>query len=160
FNGEHGLSVERRLAYEETMRIPLLIRYPPLVEGGTTLDELVLSIDLAPTFLDLAGTESENKMHGRSLVPLLKGNSDGWRTSFLVEYYTDTVFPRVLNLGYKAVRTERYKLIHYLDLEGMNELYDLETDPYEMKNLIDDPGSQTVLRELRTELLRLMRAAP
>lgn len=159
FNGEHGLSVERRLAYEETMRIPLVVRYPPLVEAETTLDELVLSIDLAPTFLDLAGVESENKMHGRSLVPLFEGSSEDWRTSFLVEYYSDTVFPRVLTMGYKAVRTERYKFIHYLDLEGMNELYDLQTDPYELKNLVDDPDSQVVLRNLRMELLRLMEAA-
>ena len=156
FNGEHGLSVERRLAYEETIRIPLVIRYPRLIEAGSTRDELVLSIDLAPTLLDLAGTKPTAPMHGRSLVPLLKGEAADWRTSFLVEYYTDTVFPRVLDMGYKAVRTDRYKYIHYLQLKGMDELYDLESDPYEMKNLIAEPSSWPVLRQMKTELLRLL----
>ncbi|MFH1924146.1 MAG: sulfatase [Planctomycetota bacterium] len=156
FNGEHGLSVERRLAYEETARIPLLIRYPRLIEAGITLDELVLSIDLAPTVLDLAGAKSENRMHGHSLVPLLEGEADNWRTSFLIEYYTDTVFPRVLNMGYKAVRTERYKYIHYVDLKGMDELYDLQADPYEMDNLLGKPGSRAVLSKMRSELLGLL----
>ncbi len=157
FNGEHGLSVERRLAYEEAIRIPLVIRYPRLIPPGTTRDELVLSIDLAPTLLDLAGTEAPAPMHGRSLVPLLAGEAADWRTSFLVEYNTDTVFPRVLNMGYKAVRTERYKYIHYLDLKGMDELYDLESDPREMNNLIAEPSARPVLRELKNEMLRLLR---
>ncbi|HUT93379.1 MAG TPA: sulfatase [Thermoguttaceae bacterium] len=157
FNGEHGLSVERRLAYEETIRIPLIIRYPRLVKAGSTPDELVLGIDLAPTFVDLARAKPTAPMHGRSLVPLLKGEATDWRTSFLVEYYTDTVFPRVLDMGYKAVRTDRYKYIHYLQLQGMDELYDLESDPYEMKNLIAEQSSWPVLRQMKTELLRLLR---
>ena len=160
FNGEHGLSVERRLAYEEAARIPLLVRYPPLVEGGTTLDELVLSVDLAPTLIELAGAEPQGEMHGRSLVPLFKGDAADWRTSLLIEYYTDTVFPRVLEMGYKAVRTERYKYIHYVDLKGMDELYDLASDPHEMENLIDEPGARAVVREMKTELLRLLRETP
>lgn len=160
FNGEHGLSVERRLAYEETARIPLLVRYPPLVEAGTVPGQLVLSVDLAPTLIELAGAVPQGEMHGRSLVPLFKGDAADWRTSILIEYYTDTVFPRVLNMGYKAVRTERYKYIHYLDLTGMDELYDLSSDPYEMDNLIDEPGSRPVVRQMKTELLRLLKEMP
>jgi N-acetylglucosamine-6-sulfatase len=92
-------------------------------------------------------------MDGRSLVPLLKGEEpDDWRKSFLIEYYTDTVFPRVLNMGYKALRTERYKYIHYTDLKDMDELYDLKADPYEMKNLIADPDAQATLMQLKAEL--------
>ncbi len=154
--GEHGLSVERRLAYEEAARIPLLVRYPPLVKPGTTIDQFALSIDLAPTLLELAGAEAEPRMDGRSLVPLLAGKRPSdWRESFLIEYYSDTVFPRIRNMGYKAVRTPRYKYIHYVDLRGMDELYDLRSDPYEMKNLINDPGFQATLEELKTEMARL-----
>jgi len=156
--GEHGLSVERRLAYEEAARIPLLVRFPRLVKAGRLTDEMVLSIDLAPTLLELAGFEPPHTMDGRSLVPLLKAAPpDDWRTSFLIEYYTDTVFPRVLTMGYKAVRTQRYKYIHYTDLEGMDELYDLKVDPYEMKNLIDDPGAQSTLKQLKAELATFLK---
>ena len=154
--GEHGLSVERRLAYEEAARIPLLVRYPPLVKPGTLIDQLALSIDLAPTVLNLAGVKAASKMDGRSLVPLLAGKRPSdWRESFLIEYYTDTVFPRVRNMGYQAVRTLRYKYIHYVDLEGMDELYDLNRDPYEMKNLIDDPALQATLEQMKAELANL-----
>ncbi|HID22537.1 MAG TPA: DUF229 domain-containing protein, partial [Planctomycetaceae bacterium] len=94
--GEHGLSVERRLAYEEGIRIPLLVRYPPLIRPGRLIDEMALSIDLAPTVLQLAGLEPPAKIDGRSLVPLLRGRHPAdWRTLFFIEYYTDTVFPRV-----------------------------------------------------------------
>lgn len=158
FYGEHGLSVERRLAYEEAARIPLLVRYPRRVEAGLLIDELALSIDLAPTILALAGILPPGDLDGRSLVPLLGGESPAnWRTSFLMEYYSDTVFPRVLKMGYRAVRTERFKYIHYVDLDGMDELYDLKTDPYEMRNLIDDPGSRATLRSLKEELARLLK---
>ena len=156
FNGEHGLGAERRLAYEETARVPLLIRYPRLVKPASRIEHAALSIDLAPTLLELSDTETTNRMHGRSLVPLLRGNTDGWRKSFLIEYYSDTVFPRVLTMGYKAVRTERYKYIHYLELDGMDELYDLKTDPLEMNNLFYDPDSQNIVRRMQKELERLL----
>lgn len=155
--GEHGLSVQRRLAYEEGLRIPLLVRYPPLIERGKVIDELSLSIDLAPTLIELADGQSTERMDGRSLVPLLAGESpENWRTSFLVEYNTDTVFPRVFNMGYRAVRTERWKYIRYNTLDGMNELYDLKNDPYEMTNLIGDPNSQASRKTLQTQLQKLL----
>src|SRR4029078_12193118 len=73
FYGEHCLSVERRLAYEETIRIPLLVRYPPLIKPGTTIDEFILSVDLAPTLLELGAAKQPEKLHGRSFLPLLSG---------------------------------------------------------------------------------------
>jgi N-acetylglucosamine-6-sulfatase len=159
--GEHGLSVERRLPYEEAARIPLLVRYPRLVKAGSLIDDVALSIDLAPTLLELAGFEPPHTMDGRSLAPLLRGERPGdWRTSFLIEYYTDTVFPRVLDMGYKAIRTERYKYIHYTDLEGMDELYDLKSDPYEMNNIIDDPAAQETLGQLKGELQTFLKDRP
>ena len=157
FYGEHGLGGERRLAYEESARIPIMIRYPPLVEAGITPEPLVMNIDLAPTLLELGGAEPARPLHGLSLVPLLRGESPSdWRSSILVEYYSDTVFRRIVTMGYKAVRTDRYKYINYLDLDGMDELYDLETDPYELNNVIDDPDYTTVLEEMKVELQRLL----
>ena len=152
--GEHGLSVERRLPYEESIRVPLLVRGPG-VEAGRLIDRIALSIDLAPTVLDLARVERSEKpkMNGRSLVPLLRGNSpSNWRRSFYLEYNTDTVFPRVYRMGYRAIRTERWKLIRYLDLEGMDELYDLRADPYELENRIEEPAAAETLERLNQSL--------
>ena len=157
FYGEHGLGRERRLAYEETARVPLFVRYPSLIPAGMTIDDFVLSVDYAPTMLDLAGLEAPADMHGRSLAPLLQGKSPAdWRESFLIEYYSDTVMPRLVKMGYKAVRTQKWKYIQYVDLEGVDELYDLENDPYEIMNLIDDESAQEALDEMKTELARLL----
>jgi N-acetylglucosamine-6-sulfatase len=160
FYGEHGLSVERRLAYEEAARIPLMMRYPAKIEEGATPDELVQTIDLAPTFVELAGGAIPAAYQGRSLWPLLAGQTpDDWRDSILIEYYSDTVFPRVHKMGYKAVRTNRWKYIHYTDQAGMDELYDLENDPYEIKNLIGEPASADQLAVMQAELKRLLAAS-
>jgi arylsulfatase A-like enzyme len=171
FYGEHGLSEERRLAYEEAIRIPLIVRYPPLVRAGTTPREMALSIDVAPTLVELAGLTPDAGVQGRSLVPIFKtaardvprrsrppmdAATAGWRSSFLIEYFSDTVFPRIRNMGYVAVRTIRYKYIRYQELENMNELYDLDMDPYEEHNLIGTPGSRPVVERMQSELQRLM----
>jgi N-acetylglucosamine-6-sulfatase len=160
FYGEHGLSVERRLAYEESIRMPLLVRYPKVIKSGTARNEFALNIDLAPTLLELAGVTAPNTMQGRSLVPLLEGKRPGWRNSFLIEYYSDRVFPRVLQMGYRAVRNGRWKYIHYLELEGMDELYDLRTDPYELKNLIHEARAAKARGRMRQEMERLLRDNP
>ena len=156
FNGEHGLSEERRLAYEESIRIPLLVRYPPRVRAGITPDSLVLGIDAAPTLLELAGVTLPSTMQGRSLVPIFQGTPGEWRDSFLIEYFTDTVFPRVRNMGYTAVRTRTHKYIEYRELEKMNELYDLEADPFEQHNLVADRAARPALDRLRAGLARLL----
>jgi arylsulfatase A-like enzyme len=158
FYGEHGLSVERRLAYEESIRMPLLIRYPKAIKPGTVRDEFALNIDLAPTLLELAGVSAPTSMEGRSLVPLLKGAKTQWSNSFLIEYYSDRVFPRIRQMGYKAVRNERWKYIHYFELEGMDELYDLKADAYEMRNIIHQPGAAKILEEMKSEMERLLKA--
>jgi N-acetylglucosamine-6-sulfatase len=156
FYGEHGLSEERRLAYEEALRIPFLVRYPPRVRAGTTPREITLSLDVAPTLLELAGLTPSAGIQGRSLVPVFDNTARDWRTSFLVEYFSDTVFPRIRNMGYSAVRTSRHKYIRYRELENMNELYDLESDPYEEQNLIGAPGARPLLERMQSELNRLM----
>ncbi len=155
--GEHGLNEERRLAYEEGIRIPLLMRYPKLAKAGTTLSDMVLTIDLAPTILELSGVERGTHIQGKSFVPLLAGNDSDWRSSFLIEYYTDKVWPRAVNLGYKAIRTERYKYIRYTDLEGMDEVYDLQQDPYELDNLLQQDSLHPMREQLNHELEQLLR---
>jgi N-acetylglucosamine-6-sulfatase len=155
--GEHCLDEERRLAYEEAIRIPMLVRYPSTIKAGSTSDKMVLSIDLAPTLLEMAGVSPTNQLQGKSWVPIFNETVKDWRNSFLVEYYSDIVFPRIVNMGYKAVRNQQYKYIHYVDLKGMNELYDIVNDPYELHNVIDDPKMATVLAEMKEELNRLLK---
>jgi len=157
FFGEHGLSYERRLAYEESIHIPLLVRHPAAVRAGTTVDAFALGIDIAPTVLELAGVKPEHAMHGRSLAPLLRGGTTDWRKSFVVEYFSDKTMPRISRMGYQALRTGRWKYIHYTELEGMDELYDLARDPYEMHNVI--AGEEPRLPGLRAELKSLLTAA-
>ena len=160
FYGEHGLNEERRLAYEESARIPLIVRFPPLAKAGTTPVELVQTIDLAPTLLALADVPDGAPREGRSLVPLLRGERPPWRDSLLIEYYSDTVFPRIRNMGYQAVRTGRYKYIDYLELDdSMDELYDLQADPYELDNLMGSKREQELLPALQRELARLTAGA-
>jgi N-acetylglucosamine-6-sulfatase len=157
FYGEHGLNEERRLAYEETARIPLIIRYPRVAKSGSTPAQMVQTIDLAPTLLELAGVADTVKRHGRSLVPVLDGTASAWRSSVLLEYYSDRVFPRIRNMGYQAVRTERFKYIDYLELDGMDELYDLAADSLELNNIIDSPRGRAILPEVQAALARLQR---
>ncbi len=158
FYGEHGLNEERRLAYEETARIPLIIRYPRAVTAGATPPQLVQTIDIAPTVLALAGVRDTALRHGSALTPILRGDSAPWRASVLIEYYSDKVFPRMVTMGYQAVRTDRYKYIHYTELAGMDELYDLVADPYELRNLMGSAAGKTALPAVQRELDRLQRA--
>lgn len=155
--GEHGLTAERRLPYEAGVRSPLLIRYPPLARPGSTVDALALSVDLAPTVIEAAGGTPPARMQGRSLLPLLRGDTAGWRTAAMLEYFShERPFAWMLDMSYKAVVTDRYKLIHWLEQDDADELYDLQGDPYEMTNLIDDPDHAETVRTLRAELARLV----
>lgn len=154
--GEHGLSVERRLAYEEGIRIPLLIRFPKAPAVSNLIDHMVLGIDIAPTVLEFAKVSNKLNGDGASLLPLFSDSASAqWRRSFLIEYASDTVFPRMHKLGYRAVRTENWKYIRYLEQSGMDELYDLVRDPYEMNNLISTPAGQFQLSFLADEMTRL-----
>jgi arylsulfatase A-like enzyme len=156
FFGEHGLGPERRFAYEEGIRSPLLVRYPPLVRPGTTIEALTLALDIAPTVLELAGVPPGPTVQGRSLLPLLRGERPAWRTSFLVEYYGEAAIPWLVAMSYKAVRTARYKYIDWTQHPGTDELYDLEADPYELTNLAHDPGHAALRAQLRGDLGRLV----
>ena len=154
--GEHGQFDNKRFAYEESIRVPLVVRYPKAVAPGTRVEALALNVDVAPTLLELAGAEPLEKVHGRSLLPLLGGRPAAWRESFLAEYFLEKVAPRTP--AWQAVRTARWKYIRYTELEGMDELYDLAADPHEMRNLIDDLAAQPALGEMKAELERLKQA--
>src|SRR5688572_6371685 len=158
FFGEHGLGPERRFAYEEGIRSPFLLRYPRRVRPGTRLRDLVICQDIAPTLIELAGGRPGAQVQGRSLLPLLAGRRRGWRKSFLVEYWAEQAMPWLVGMTYKAVRTGRYKYIRWVNrgrADELDELYDLERDPYELKNLAASRAHAPVKARLRGELRRL-----
>jgi len=150
--GEHGW-YDKRWMYEESLRTPLLVRWPERIPAGSVVDELVQNVDLAPTLLSLAGEESSPRVHGRSFLPLLTGRGvRDWRTSIYYRYYE---FPGVHAVPkHVGVRTDRYKLIRFDEL-GEWELFDLARDPYELHSVWADPVYQDVRAELETELERL-----
>lgn len=157
--GEHG-RVDKRTAYEESLRLPLLLRYPPLARAGMTIDEMVLSLDLAPTLLDMCGAKPLPQADGRSWRPLLAGKTAGWRDAFFYQYNYEAQFPYTPNV--RAVRTRQWKYIHYPHGDGMPdrhpaELYDLKADPLEVKNLAGVPAHAAQVKELAALLERLMR---
>jgi N-acetylglucosamine-6-sulfatase len=128
--GEHGQFNVKRWAYEPVIRVPLLVRYLPLVSTGSISEQMVLNIDVAPTLLELADVKPIVPMHGQSIVPLLRESDAPWRKAFLAEYFLEKVSPR--ERPWKAVRTERWKYIKYTEeTDGPDELYDLDADPRE-----------------------------
>ena len=162
FFGEHALGPERRFAYEEGIRSPFALRYPRKLRAGTHIRDLVISQDIAPTLIELAGGKPGAQIQGRSLLPLFKGRRAGWRESFLVEYWAENAMPWLVGMTYKAVRTDRHKLIHWVNrgtAGELDELYDLERDPYELENLIGSRTHARVRTRLQGELKRLVAAA-
>jgi arylsulfatase A-like enzyme len=148
YNGEHGLG-DKRTCYDESLRIPMLIRYPKQASKGKVRDEMVLNIDIAPTFLDLAGVSAPSAMQGKSWKPLLENKSAQWRKSFLAEYFYERGFRGIPTVV--AVRTEDAKLIKYPGHDEWLELFDLKKDPYEIKNLAHDPAHKDLLEKMKAE---------
>lgn len=155
FFGEHGLT-EKRLAYEESIRVPFLVRYPPLIKAGSRSEVGVLNIDVAPTFLQLAGVPIPKEMQGQDLLPVFQGGQlEEPREALLFEFWSETDLPRQA-CWWKAVRTDRWKYVHYYKEPFYDELYDLKDDPYEMNNLIESEAHAETLKHMQTELERLM----
>lgn len=152
--GEHGRFNNKRVAYEEALRVPFLIRYPALVRSGSIREEMVLNIDVAPTLLELAGVKSVIPMHGESFVSLFQNANSPWRKAFLAEYFLEKVAP--ITPTWQAVRTSDWKYIHYPEMEGMDELYHLKADPKEVRNLINSPEQRTRLKEMKAQLQDLL----
>ena len=148
--GEHGL-IDKRCAYEESMRIPLLCCCPGMNKGGEKVDSLVANIDIAPTIIELAGGEVPEGMDGVSLLSWLNDQpSPDSRTSLLYEYYWEPAFPMTPTTF--ALRDSRYKLIQYHGIWDVDELYDLESDPLETVNLIGDPAMKQRVDTMRSTL--------
>jgi N-acetylglucosamine-6-sulfatase len=159
FFGEHGLGPERRFAYEEGIRAPFVLRYPRRARAGKRLRDLVICQDIAPTLVELAGGRPGPQVQGRSLLPLLAGRRRGWRKSFLIEYWAEQAMPWLVGMTYKAVRSDRYKLIRWVNRarDGeLDELYDLERDPFELKNLARSARHARARSALRREMRRLV----
>jgi N-acetylglucosamine-6-sulfatase len=139
------------------------MRYPRRIKAGTIIRDLVLSLDIAPTLVSLAGGKPTKAMQGLSLLPLFAGRRAGWRKSFMAEYFSENAMPWLIGMTYKAVRTDRYKYIHWVNRGGLDgvidELYDLDKDPYEMKNVINSRAYAGVRAKLHKELAKLVAAS-
>ena len=152
FLGEHGW-YDKRWMYEPALRTPLIVRWPGVTQPGSTCDAMVQNIDMAPTFVDIAGAEEVPAMHGRSLVPLLRGETpEDWRGAVYYHYQQrDSGRTAHTVARHHGIRTERYKLMHVYD-HGDWELYDLEQDPEEVNNLHGKPEHAELEARLREEL--------
>ena len=156
FLGDHGM-FDKRFMYEESIRMPFLVRWPGSIKPGTRSDAIGLNVDFAPTFLEAAGLPASPEMQGRSLLPVLRGRAPfGWRTSMYYRYYHD---PGDHNTRqHYGVRTLTHKLIYFWTKDQW-ELFDLVKDPYELHNLYGEPGQEKVTATLKTELARLKKEA-
>ena len=156
FMGEHTYK-DKRLAYENSIRVPMIIRFPKLIEENSKIDEQCLNIDLAPTILDFAGIEKPDYMQGESMLDLIRGKKvKQWRKSILFEYYVDDAWPYA-GPDQLAVRTKNFKLVDNFLENDIDELYDLINDPGEMNNLINDEDYDEIEKELRSESKRLQK---
>lgn len=151
--GEHGM-VDKRTAHEMSIRVPLIVRYPKLGKGKK-IDEQVLTVDMAPTLIELAGAKPIEDIHGDSWAKLASGEDDDWRTSWMYYYNYEKQFPYTPNV--RALRTDRWKYIRYPHGDGspdrhMAELYDLKNDPEESTNLAEKPEHADRVAKLRKQL--------
>ncbi len=154
--GEHGL-IDKRHMYEASFRVPMLARCPEIIQPGTKVSKMVQNIDIGPTVMELAGLQTPNHMHGRSYVPLLRGEEVAdWRDKVYYEYYWEYDFPQTPTMH--GVRTDRYKYIRYHGLWDVNEFYNLESDPHEMNNLITKNSLQDTIRSMVVDLYDWMEA--
>ena len=156
--GEHG-RVDKRTMYEESIRVPLIVRYPRLIPRSKVIKEMVLNLDLAPSLLDICGAEPLADIDGQSWKPLLEGKTQGWRRSWLYFYNYEKEFPYTPNV--RGLRTPDWKYICYPSGDGepgryTDELYKLAADPMEFRNLIADPTLAKKVEELKQEMARLM----
>jgi N-acetylglucosamine-6-sulfatase len=156
--GEHG-SIDKRCMYEESIRVPLVVRYPELIREPRAITEMVLNLDLAPSVLDICGAKPLERVHGLSWKNLLRGDPSDWRKSWYYEYNYEKEFPYTPNV--RGVRTDEWKYIHYPNGDDQPdkykaELYNLKDDLLETKNLIDAAECADQVKRLKAELARLM----
>lgn len=151
--GEHGL-IDKRVAYETSIRVPLLMQCPDLFKGGTVVEKVVANIDIAPTVMEAMGLRKPPHMDGQSFIPLGRGEDVSWRDYFLYVYYWEKNFPQSPTVF--SLRGDRYKYITYYGLWDADELYDLREDPLESKNLLYEEEYQHVGRQMENRLYEMM----
>ena len=153
--GEHGL-IDKRHAYEESMRVPLLLWAPGMIRPQSIMEQVIMNVDLAPTFLEIAGLKPPSHMQGFSFASILKGKSTSWkRDKVFYEYYWEAAFPQTPTTF--AIRTDRYKYIYYNGVWDINELFDLQLDPFEMNNLVRDSSMRSTGIQLKNELFNWLK---
>ncbi len=150
--GEHGW-FDKRWMYEESLRTPLMVRWPGVIEPGSVTEKFAVNLDFAETFLDIAGVKVPGDMQGRSLKPVMQGKTPAdWQKSMYYHYYE---YPGAHSVRrHYGVRTERYKLISFYDMKEW-ELFDLEKDPQEMKSVYADPAYANVVVDMKKQLKAL-----
>jgi len=147
--GEHGL-IDKRHFYEESVKVPMLIRCPEVFEGGKNIERMVQNVDVAPTVFECAGLKKPDYMPGKSMVQLLKGNEEGWRKRVYYEYFWEYDFPMTPTVF--GVRTDQYKYMRYQGIWDQNELYDIINDPDEQYNLMGQSEYADVAKQLAADL--------
>ncbi len=152
--GEHGL-IDKRTAYEASIRVPLLLYCPGLFHGANVVDKVVANIDIAPTIMEAMGLQKPPHMDGLSFLPLAEGKKVPWRKYFLYVYYWEKNYPQTPTMF--AIRSDRYKYITYYGVWDVDELYDLQNDPNEMKNLLYDPQYKALGKQMENKLYDMMR---
>jgi N-acetylglucosamine-6-sulfatase len=166
--GEHGL-IDKRTMYEASIRVPMIAHCPDLFGKGRRVEGMALNIDIAPTLLDAASAKTAPSMHGRSLLPLVRGTGD-WRTEFLYEYFWERSYPQTPTV--LGIRTDRYSYMSFHGVWDLEELYDNQQDPGQMNNLlgsvritteggsvfnqIKDPDLKRLVSDLRSRMFRIV----
>jgi len=151
--GEHGL-IDKRVAYETSSRVPMLMQCPELFKGGTVVDEVVANIDIAPTIMEVMGLKKPAHMDGASFIPLAQGKEIPWRDYFLYVYYWEQNYPQTPT--HFCLRGDQYKYTTYYGVWDTNELFEIQADPMEQKNLIHDQAFAKTKTAMQKRLYEMM----
>lgn len=151
--GEHGL-IDKRVAYETSIRVPMIMQCPELFQGGTVVDKMVANIDIAPTVMQAMGLDKPQYMDGSSFIGLAQGKDVPWRDYFLYVYYWEKNFPQSPTVF--SLRSDKYKYTTYYGLWDTDEFFDIQSDPMEQKNLIRDPAHSKHAKEMENRLYKMM----
>lgn len=152
--GEHGL-IDKRTAYEESIRVPMLARCPQMFKGGLTVKDIVANVDIMPTVLAAANVPAPKGLDGANMLPLLQGTRPAdWRTDLLYEYYWERNYPQTPTVH--ALRGDRYKFIRVQGVWDLDELYDIQEDPLESRNLIFSAAHAPIIKQMRDRLFDLL----
>ena len=151
--GDHGW-YDKRWMYEESLKMPLIVKWPGVTEPGSRATQMVQNLDYAETFLEMAGAKIPENMQGMSLVPILKnGRAENWRKSIYYHYYE---FPSVHMIPrHYGIRTERYKLMHFYQFGNEWEMYDLQEDPDELQNIYGKTGKEKLQEDMKKQLVAI-----